>query len=104
MANPVTYADLDELLVGKGFVRRTLSDQHVAYLDRTEEPIFVFPAEPMDQTVQPVHLAAVRRWLLERGLSNEEDIEHWLSQIRFGEPRPEPATAGARDVRAVGGD
>ena len=69
MANPVTFADLDELLVEKGFVRRTLSEQHFVYLDRTEEPIFDFPAEPLDRAVWPVHLAAarflqqVKRWL-----------------------------------------
>jgi hypothetical protein len=47
VANPVTYADLDALLAGTGFGRRTLSDRHVAYLDRTEEPIFVFPDLPI---------------------------------------------------------
>lgn len=103
MANPVTYADLNDLLVGKGFVRRGLSEQHVAYLDPSEEPIFVFPALPMDRAVRPVHLATVRRWLIEMGLSHEEDIERWLCQVRFGDCRETTAVAASESRAAAVG-
>lgn len=103
MANPITYADLDELLSGHGFVREVLADQHVAYLDRTDEPIFVFPTLPLHHSVEPMHLAAVRRWLLETGRCDEDDFDRWLWQIRFGDQRPARAEAiGAGRATGVG--
>lgn len=102
MGNTITYADLDELLVGNGFVRKNLSKEHVVYLDRAEEPIFVFPALPLDEAVEPVHLAAVRRWLIDAGLLQEEGIERWLWQLRFAERRPAPAAAAVGPGRAAG--
>ena|SRR5687768_6899150 len=93
MAPHVTYADLDRLLVGKGFVRRSLPDRHVAYLDQAEEPVFVFPDLPLDQSVRPVHLATVRRWLIELGLNEPDEMERWLCQFGVGDRGRTPVAA-----------
>ena len=102
MANPITYADLDRLLVRQGFVPRSVSAAHVAYLDRREEPIFTFPVLPPSEAVRPFHLAAVRRWFLETGLMEEEEFDRWQCSVRFGDGCVGATAVGAGTSRAVG--
>ena len=100
MAKPITYADLDRLLVECGFIPRPVSAEHVAYVDQAEEPIFTFPVLPSSEAVRPFHLAAVRRWLLDTGLMEETEFDHWQCSVRFGDGCAEPVAAAAVAAQA----
>ena len=97
----MTYADLDQLLRRYEFDPRPVPPNHVAYVDRSQEPIFIFPALPPTEAVWPHHLAAVRHWLVETGLASQEEYDRWLCAMRFGDLCRESATTGATDRRAT---
>jgi hypothetical protein len=99
--HPVTYADLDQLLRGYNFDSRPVPPDHVAYVDRSQEPIFVFPSLPPNEAVWPHHLAAVRHRLVETGLAGQDEYDRWLCAMRFGDLCREPETAGATDGRVA---
>jgi hypothetical protein len=95
MINPITYADLDRLLRRHRLEPRPVPPSHLAYVDQSGEPIFVFPVLPPSETVRPIHLAAVRRWFLDTGAIEDDEFERWLCCVRFGDECPEPAAVGA---------
>lgn len=83
MSNAVTYADLDRLLGDAGLVARRPNDSRLVYLLPPDDILLIFPFRLPDQIVDPFHLAASRRMLVDRGLVEDEDFECWLCGVRF---------------------
>ena len=95
MANPVTFGDLDRLLVALGFECRRDST-FLAYTHPAHDNwLFVFPPRRFDDPAGGNHVADVRHHLLWWGLMEEEDFERWLCATRFGDVYREPAVTGA---------
>ena len=95
---PVTFVDLDRLLVGLGFEARRPAHTHVVYtLPKSDVVVLLPPWSPGDNAT-PFHVASVRGTLIDFGLLDDDDFEQWLCAVRFGTECREPAGAGVRDA------
>lgn len=95
VSNPITYRELDTLLLGAGFTSASLPGGQIVYQDGQGDVIFAFHDLQPSETVRPHHLAAVRRWFLDTGIMTEAEFDAWLCQLRIADVRDEPVAAAA---------
>ena len=97
-SNPITFTDLDRLLVGAGFVCERPAHTHTLSTHASSGAILMFPNWQPGELAQPYHVLVARRTLTDWGILDEDDVERWLCAVRFGTDCREPASVGARDA------
>ena len=98
MAKPIAFTDLDRLLVATGFTCERPAHTHTLYTHSPTGKVVLLPAWQPGDVALPHHLVAVRRFLVDWGILDEEEFERWLCTVGFGTDCREPAAAGARNA------
>jgi predicted RNA binding protein YcfA (HicA-like mRNA interferase family) len=81
MVKNIQFIDLEELLVKIGFSKIPTTGSQQIYKDSQSGTLIVLPPHDQQAYVQPVHLSAVRRVLVENGLINENTFDSFLGKV-----------------------
>jgi hypothetical protein len=77
----ITFADIEKLLFRLGFtLHETAGTQKVFYHQESDTLIMLPPYQPQD-ILRPIHIAAVRIQLVQRGLISEAAFEGALEKV-----------------------
>ncbi len=83
----LTQADLERALTAVGFVAGQTRGQHKVYRHQPTDTVVVLPLNLTGTPLNPLHLVAVRRTLLERGVIDGEAFDRLLpteAQVKTG--------------------
>ncbi|GAP95151.1 hypothetical protein [Leptolyngbya sp. NIES-2104] len=77
----ITFSDLEKLLFRLGFVScETIGTQKV-FQHSASDTIFIFPAYQLQEPLRAIHLASVRKTLVEKDLISLAAFEGALEKI-----------------------
>lgn len=78
MNNAVTFARLRKTLTGLGFMETVVPGSHVVFEHHPSETLLAFREYKNGEKVNRGDLAVTRRFLVEKGLVEEEQLESML--------------------------
>ena len=83
MSKAITYADVERLLTQLGFVAEDTTGSFKVFRHQASDALIVLPSSHASDSVDPSHLVAVRKHVLENGLSDEDSFD---ALLKGGEP------------------
>lgn len=81
MVRNVRFTDLEQLLLKIGFAKVPTTGTQQVYQSSSSGALIILPAYEQQAYVQPVHLVAVHRVLLENGLINTNTFDSFLGKV-----------------------
>lgn len=76
MPNSITFATLDRVLAGLGFVVTTIPNSHTLYEHAESGAVLMLRLHHPDDPVDPGTLLVVRKTVVDRGLTEPATFEH----------------------------
>jgi len=73
----ITYGDINALLEEEGFKSSPLKGPHVVFRNSEAQATLVLPDVKSTLAASRLHLAMLRRTLVDFGLLSEEDFDRW---------------------------
>ncbi len=73
MSKKITYDDLERLLLGIGFVRGQTEGNHKVYQHKPSDTLILLPPTQPKEIVDALHLAGVRRMVVNGGVIDDDD-------------------------------
>lgn len=74
----VTYDSLEQLLLHIGFIRGYTAGSHKVYEHTPSDTIILLPPSRPDEVVDAIHLLAVRKTVVERGVLDGDEFDRLL--------------------------
>jgi len=81
MVRDIQFTDLEQLLSKIGFTKVPTTGSQQIYQYPLSGTLVILPAYEQRAYVQPVHLVAVRRVLVENGLINSNSFDSFLGKV-----------------------
>jgi predicted RNA binding protein YcfA (HicA-like mRNA interferase family) len=81
MVRDIQFTDLEQLLLQIGFTKLQTTGSQQVYQYPSSGTLVILPAYEQQAYVQPVHLVAVRRILVENGLINTNTFDSFMGKI-----------------------
>ncbi|OUL35886.1 hypothetical protein BV372_09180 [Nostoc sp. T09] len=81
MIRNIQFTDLEQLLLKIGFTKVPTTGSQQVYQSSSSGALIVLPAYEQQAYVQPVHLVAVRRVLIENDLINTNTFDSFLEKV-----------------------
>ncbi len=81
MVRDIQFTDLEQLLFKIGFTKVPTTGSQQVYQYPSSGTLVILPAYEQQAYVQPVHLVAVRRILVENGLININTFDNFMGKI-----------------------
>ncbi|MDZ7959213.1 MAG: type II toxin-antitoxin system HicA family toxin [Aulosira sp. DedQUE10] len=81
MIRNIQFTDLEQLLLKIDFTKVSTTGNQQVYQSSSSGALIILPAYEPQAYVQPVHLVAVRRVLLENGLINMNTFDSFLEKV-----------------------
>jgi hypothetical protein len=75
----VTYGDIEHLFESEGFTRKAVKTSHILFEMPGSKAALVLPAQRASAAAAKMHLAMVKRTLVDFGLLTEADIDRWIA-------------------------
>jgi hypothetical protein len=89
-SDPITYQQLDDLLVRLGFSRDRVEPKWIRYEHAKSDTLIVLPEKKRDEPVRITDAVSARRHLIEKGLITAEELETILSSQPSAPPAGSP--------------
>lgn len=81
MVKDIPFTDLEQLLFKIGFTKVPTTGSQQIYQYPLSGNLVILPTYVQQAYVQPVHLVAVRRVLIENGLINTNSFDSFLGKV-----------------------
>ncbi|MDD1416104.1 type II toxin-antitoxin system HicA family toxin [Dolichospermum sp. ST_con] len=81
MVRDIQFTDLEQLLFKIGFTKVPTTGSQQVYQYPLSGTLVILPAYEQQAYLQPVHLVAVRRILVENGLINTNTFDNFMGKI-----------------------
>ncbi|MEH1782847.1 MAG: type II toxin-antitoxin system HicA family toxin [Nostoc sp.] len=81
MVRNIQFIDLEELLLKAGFAKVATTGSQQVYQYPSSGTLVILPPYEQQAYVQPVHLVAVRRVLLENDLISMNTFDRFLEKV-----------------------
>ncbi|MBE9256016.1 MULTISPECIES: type II toxin-antitoxin system HicA family toxin [Aphanizomenonaceae] len=81
MVRNIQFTDLEQLLFKIGFTKVPTTGSQQIYQYPLSGTLVILPAYEQKAYIQPVHLVAVRRILVENGLINTNSLDSFLAKV-----------------------
>ena len=78
--DPITYKQLDALLIQLGFTRTRLEPKWLRYEEPSSDTVIILVDKKPDELVRVTDAASARFHVVEKGLVSEEEMESIFSQ------------------------
>lgn len=81
MLRNTIYSDLEQLLLKLGFTTLPTTGSHKVFKHSSSGALIILPSYEKKAYVNPVHLVAVRRILMEHGILDENAFDSFLEKV-----------------------
>ncbi len=81
MVKNIQFIDLEELLLKIGFAKVSTTGSQQVYQYPSSGTLIILPPYEQQAHIQPVHLVAVRRVLVENGLITTNTFDSFLGKV-----------------------
>ena len=79
---PVSFEALEQMLLDIGFVRAYTAGPHKLYTHQETDTIITLPPSRPHEFVRPIHIVAVRKQVIDRGLVVDDEFDQLLEKAQ----------------------